>query len=65
LLAAVPAWFAGFALGRTTAGLQELGAFCLRYELEAIAYTLLLTATYPHLVPAESRPSPATGLPAA
>jgi hypothetical protein len=64
-LAAVPAWFAGVALGRTTAGLQELGAFCLRFELEAVAYALLLTATYPRLVPAESRPSPATGLPAA
>jgi hypothetical protein len=64
-LAAVPAWFAGVALGRTTAGLQELGAFCLRYELEVTAYTLLLTATYPRLVPARSRPSPATCLPAA
>jgi hypothetical protein len=64
-LAAIPAWFVGVALGRTTAGLQELGTFCLRYELEALAYTLLLTAKYPRLVPAESPPSPATDLPAA
>jgi Domain of unknown function (DUF4389) len=64
-LAAIPAWFAGVALGRTTAGLQELGTFCLRYELEAVAYTLLLTPRYPRLVPAESRPAPASGLPAA
>jgi hypothetical protein len=64
-LAAIPAWFAGVALGRTTAGLQELGTFCLRYELEAVAYTLLLTPRYPRLVPAESRPAPASDVPAA
>jgi uncharacterized protein DUF4389 len=64
-LAAIPAWFAGVALGRTTAGLQELGTFCLRYEVEAVAYTLLLTPRYPRLVPAESRPAPASDLPAA
>jgi hypothetical protein len=64
-LAAVPAWFAGLALGRTTAGLQELGTFCLRYELETLAYTLLLTARYPRLVPAESPPAPASDLPVA
>ena len=62
-LAAIPAWFASLALGRTTAGLQELGTFCLRYELEAVAYTLLLTPSYPRLVPAGSPPSPATDLP--
>jgi uncharacterized protein DUF4389 len=64
-LAAIPAWFAGVALGRTTAGLQELGMFCLRYELEALAYTLLLTPRYPCLVPAESPAAPASDLPAA
>jgi hypothetical protein len=64
-LSALPAWFAGVALGRTTPGLQELGTFCLRYELEAVAYTLLLTARYPRLVPAESPASPASDLPAA
>jgi hypothetical protein len=50
-LAAVAAWFAALALGRTTAGLQELGTFCLRYELEAVAYVLLLTPRYPRLAP--------------
>lgn len=64
-LASVPAWFAALARGRTTAGLQELGTFCLRYELETLAYTLLLTARYPRLVPAESPPAPASDLPAA
>ena len=64
-LSAIPAWFAGLALGRTTPGLQELGTFCLRYELETLAYTLLLTARYPRLVPAESPVSPASDVPAA
>jgi uncharacterized protein DUF4389 len=64
-LSSVPAWVAGLALGRTTAGLEELGTFCLRYELEALAYALLLTPRYPRLVPAESPPAPASDLPAA
>jgi len=51
-LAAIAAWFTGLALGRTTAGLQELGTFCLRYELETVAYVLLVTPRYPRLVPA-------------
>jgi hypothetical protein len=50
-LSAVAAWFAALALGRTTAGLQELGTFCLRYELETVAYLLLLTSRYPRLAP--------------
>jgi len=64
-LASIPAWFVGLARGRTTAGLQELGTFCLRYELETLAYALLVTPRYPRLVPAESPPSPATDAPAA
>jgi Domain of unknown function (DUF4389) len=50
-MSAVGAWFAALALGRTTAGLQELGTFCLRYELEVEAYVLLLTSRYPRLAP--------------
>jgi Domain of unknown function (DUF4389) len=50
-LSAVAAWFVALALGRTTAGLQELGTFCLRYELETVAYLLLLTPRYPRLAP--------------
>jgi uncharacterized protein DUF4389 len=64
-LASIPAWLAGLAVGRTTAGLQELGMFCLRYELETLAYALLLTPRYPRLVPAEPPPAPASGVPAA
>jgi hypothetical protein len=51
VLVAVAAWFVALALGRTTAGLQELGVFCLRYQLETEAYLLLLTASYPRLAP--------------
>jgi hypothetical protein len=62
LCTAVAAWFAGLALGRTTAGLRELGAFCLRYATETAAYVLLLTPRYPRLAPRRvpERPPPDT-----
>lgn len=50
-LASVAVWFVALALGRTTAGLQELGTFCLRYQLETQAYVTLLTPAYPRLAP--------------
>jgi Domain of unknown function (DUF4389) len=55
---AIGAWFSGIALGRTTAGLQELGTFCLRYELETEAYVLLLSARYPRIAPPGVSPAP-------
>ena len=57
-LASVVAWFAGLVLGRTTAGLQELGTFCLRYQLETQAYVTLLTSTYPRLAPPDITTAP-------
>lgn len=48
---AVAAWFVALVLGRTTAGLQELGTFCLRYQLETYAYVGLVTSSYPRLEP--------------
>ena len=48
---AVAAWLVALLLGRTTAGLRELGAFCVRYETEVAAYLLLLTPRYPRLAP--------------
>jgi uncharacterized protein DUF4389 len=48
---AVGAWFVALVRGRTTAGLQELGTFCLRYQLETQAYLLLLTSRYARLEP--------------
>jgi hypothetical protein len=50
-LVSVAAWFVALALGRTTAGLQELGTFCLRYQLETQAYVTLLIPAYPRLAP--------------
>jgi hypothetical protein len=47
----VGAWLVALLLGRTTRGLQELGTFCLRYQLETQAYLLLLTSSYPKLEP--------------
>ncbi len=55
LCSAVAAWFVALILGRTTAGLRELSAFCLRYAAETIAYLLLVTPLYPRLAP---RPRP-------
>jgi hypothetical protein len=42
-LTAVAAWFVALVRGRTTEGLRELGAFCLRYQVEVLAYLLLLS----------------------
>jgi Domain of unknown function (DUF4389) len=49
---AFAAWWVALVLGRNTAGLQELGTFCLRYQLETLAYLFLLTEAYPKLAPA-------------
>jgi hypothetical protein len=57
-LASLAAWFVALVLGRTTAGLQELGTFCLRYELETQAYLTLLTSAYPRLAPPDVTTAP-------
>jgi uncharacterized protein DUF4389 len=57
-VASVAAWFVALALGRTTAGLQELGTFCLRYELETQAYVMLLCPAYPRVAPPEVMTTP-------
>jgi hypothetical protein len=66
ILAAVAlgSWFVALVLGRMTAGLQELGTFCLRYHLEMQAYVLLLTSRYPKLTPPEPERTPAEATPA-
>jgi Domain of unknown function (DUF4389) len=48
---AVGAWVVALAGGRTTEGLRELGAFCIRYQAETLAYLLLLTPSAPMLAP--------------
>lgn len=56
---AVGAWFVSLILGRTTEGLRELGAFCLRYVMETAAYLLLITPRYPTLAaPATTEDQP-------
>jgi len=50
-LTAVAAWFVALVRGRTTEGLRELGAFCLRYQTEVFAYLLVLTPRPPELTP--------------
>ena len=47
------AWFVALPLGRTTEGLRELGAFCLRYTTETAAFVLLVTPQRPRLPPPE------------
>ena len=49
VLLAVFAWFASLATGRIPAGMEELGAYCLRYQTQTYAYLLLLTERYPTL----------------
>jgi hypothetical protein len=49
VLATIAAWFVSLARGRTTEGLRELGAFCVRYQVEVLAYLLLITSHAPRL----------------
>jgi len=42
-------WFYCLATGRMSPGLQNLGAYCLRYETQTYGYLLLLTSRYPSL----------------
>ena len=44
-------WFVALARGRTTEGVRELGAYCIRYQAETLAYLLLLTPFYPAVAP--------------
>ena len=42
-LTGIAAWFVALVRGRTTEGLRELGAFCIRYQVEVLAYVFLLS----------------------
>ncbi len=46
---ALLAWFVGLATGRIPAGLQRLGAYCLRFQVQTLGYLLLVTDRYPTL----------------
>lgn len=42
-------WFYCLALGRMSQGMRDLSAWLLQYELQTVAYVLLLTGRYPTL----------------
>ncbi len=42
-------WFYALATGRMSEGIRDLAAYALRYEAQTMAYTLLLTDSYPSL----------------
>ena len=46
-------WFVGLFLGRMPEGLRNLGAYILRYQAQAYAYSFLLTDSYPYSGPTE------------
>ena len=46
---ALAGWFVALALGRVPHGMRELGAYCLRYSAQTLAYLFLLTPRYPTL----------------
>jgi hypothetical protein len=51
LAVAVLGWFAGLFAGRMTEGMRNLGAMAIRYNAQAYAYLLLVTARYPSSSP--------------
>jgi|SRR5919198_841749 hypothetical protein len=42
-------WFVSLALGRMPQGMRDLSAYCLRFQAQTYAYTVLLTQRYPSL----------------
>jgi 2-(1,2-epoxy-1,2-dihydrophenyl)acetyl-CoA isomerase len=46
---AILSWFVALAVARVPAGFQGLGAYCLRYQAQTLAYVFLLTDRYPTL----------------
>ena len=40
-------WFVCLVLGRMPEGMQNLGVYCLRYEVQTYGYAMLLTDRYP------------------
>jgi hypothetical protein len=51
LLCAIYSWFGALIRGRVPRGLRNAGAFALRYNTQAFAYTALLTDRYPYTGP--------------
>jgi 2-(1,2-epoxy-1,2-dihydrophenyl)acetyl-CoA isomerase len=49
LVVAVLSWFTAVFVARIPTGFQHLGAYCLRYQAQTLAYVFLLTDRYPSL----------------
>ena len=49
IIVALLSWFVALAVARVPSGFQNLGAYCLRYQQQTVAYLLLLTDRYPTL----------------
>src|SRR4051812_38028274 len=49
LIVALLAWFVALAVARMPTGFQNLGTYCLRFQIQTLAYLLLLTDRYPTL----------------
>ena len=47
-LLAFGGWFVAIILGRLPRGMRDLSAYCLRFQTQTEAYSMLLTARYPH-----------------
>ena len=46
---AIVAWFCALAVARVPVGVQRLGAYCLRFQIQTLGYLLLVTDRYPTL----------------
>lgn len=46
---AVLGWFVAIAIGRMPRGMENLGLYCLRYQAQTNAYTVIVTDRYPSL----------------
>src|SRR4051794_33680797 len=49
LIVAILAWFVALAVARVPVGFQNLGTYCVRFQIQTLAYVLLLTDRYPTL----------------
>lgn len=58
---AVFGWFCSLFVARMPKGMRDLGAVAIRYNAQAYAYLLLVTARYPYASPA-LQPPPGSGL---
>ena len=57
VVVAVFSWLYALVLGRTSEGLRNLGAMCIRYSAQTHAYLFLVTPRYPHAAPVLREPA--------